>query len=97
MSNQPILIDGQWRQARAESTFQACDPQNRDLLPDVYPVSLWEDCDQALAAAVQAADQLRKLPCERIAQLLETLAGKKTIAKTASGGWIFENRWVQKQ
>ena len=76
MSTQPILIDGQWRQARSEATFQACDPQNRDLLPAVYPVSLWDDCEEALAAATQAADQLRKLPGERYAQLLESLADK---------------------
>ena len=76
MSNQPILIDGQWRQARAASTFQACDPQNRELLPDVYPVSQWEDCDEALTAATRAADQLRQLPGERFAQLLEALADK---------------------
>lgn len=76
MSTQPILIDGQWRSARAESSFQACDPQNRHLLPEFYPVSLWDDCDEALTAAARAADQLRHLPGERFAQLLETLADK---------------------
>ncbi len=76
MSAQPILIDGQWRQARFDASFQACDPQNRDLLPDVYPVSRWEDCEQALAAATDAARRLRNLPGERLAQLLETVADK---------------------
>jgi alpha-ketoglutaric semialdehyde dehydrogenase len=70
----PVLINGQWREADAQETFQACNPTTRKWLPDEYPVSLWADCDAALDAAVAAARELRKMPGERIAKFLEAYA-----------------------
>ena len=54
----PVLIDGEWRQAQHEHTFKATDPNKNELLPVEFPVSRWEDCDAALAAATDAAREL---------------------------------------
>ena len=45
MTVQPILIDGQWRPARAGATFRAENPATREPLPEEYPISTWDDCD----------------------------------------------------
>ncbi len=74
MTLQPILIDGQWRQARAAGTFRAENPATRAPLPDEYPISAWDDCDEALAAANRAFAVLRTLRGERLAEFLEAFA-----------------------
>ena len=74
MTVQPILIDGQWRAARTSATFQAENPATRQSLPDEYPVSSWQDCDDALAASARALAVLRSLPGERLAEFLELYA-----------------------
>ncbi|MEP6167067.1 MAG: aldehyde dehydrogenase (NADP(+)), partial [Rhodopirellula bahusiensis] len=51
----PVLIAGTWREANAESTFQATDPNRNEKLDAAFPVSSWKDCDEALDAAVEAA------------------------------------------
>ena len=56
-----VLIAGQWREASASSSFQAANPATRELLEPQYPVSNWEDCDDALTAAATAAAALRNL------------------------------------
>ena len=76
-----ILIDGNWRNADATGTFQATNPSNNAPLPGEFPVSSWADCDDALDAAVQAAREMRKLPCEKIADFLELYADKIEAAK----------------
>ena len=50
---QPVLIANSWRPARASSTFRAENPATREPL-DEFPVSTWEDCDEALRAASDA-------------------------------------------
>ena len=74
MTLQPILIDGQWRQARAAGTFRAENPATREPLPDEYPISAWDDCDEALAAANRAFAVLRTLPGDRLAEFLDAFA-----------------------
>ncbi len=74
MSVQPVLIGGHWRTAHAMGEFQAEDPQRAESLGEVYPISSWEDCDQALEHAVEAARELRRLPAARLAQFLESYA-----------------------
>ncbi|MGA2052267.1 MAG: aldehyde dehydrogenase family protein [Opitutales bacterium] len=59
MSLQPILLNGQWRPARATGTFRAENPATGEALPDEYPVSSWADCDDALTAATSAARLLK--------------------------------------
>jgi NADP-dependent aldehyde dehydrogenase len=50
---QPILIAGRWRPANASGTFRAENPARREAL-DEFPVSTWEDCDEALRVAASA-------------------------------------------
>ena len=63
--------------------------------------------DQSAAGDVKALvreiNAKRKAQYERIAeknglsrQEVETLGGKKTIAKTRAGGWIYRTKWVKK-
>ena len=47
---QPILIAGHWRPAQSSGTFRAENPATREPL-DEFPVSIWEDCDEALRVA----------------------------------------------
>lgn len=74
MSLQPVLIAGEWRPANSNGSFQAENPATQERLPNEYPISSWADCDAALAAAAKAADELRALPAERIAEFLEAFA-----------------------
>lgn len=72
----PVLIDGEWREAVSKSTFQACNPATRKMLPDEYPVSEWSDCDAALSAAAEAAKEMRRLSSDQIANFLEAYASE---------------------
>jgi NADP-dependent aldehyde dehydrogenase len=74
MTLRPILIDGQWRDASATATFHAENPATREILPDAYPVSSWQDCDAALQAARRAFEILRRLPGGQLAVFLEDYA-----------------------
>ncbi len=74
MTIQPILIDGRWRPADAEDTFQAENPATCQPFPDRYPVSRWSDCEAALAAAEAAFREMRTMSGDRIASFLETFA-----------------------
>jgi NADP-dependent aldehyde dehydrogenase len=69
-----VLIGGRWRDATANGSFRATNPQTRELLVEEYPVSSWEDCNAALDAAAAAFEALRKLPGERIADFLNRQA-----------------------
>src|SRR6056297_3181958 len=85
---QPVLINGQWRSAQATDTFQATNPSTREPLPTSFPVSGWEDCDAALAAAAAATVELRRLPAQQIANFLRAYAKKieaaaETLVETA--------------
>src|SRR5437764_10973985 len=51
--SQPIFIAGRWRPATASSTFRADNPATREPL-DEFPVSTWDDCDEALHVASSA-------------------------------------------
>ncbi len=76
MTTQPVLIDGKWCESDATKTFQSENPAEEKKLPDVYPVSSWQDCEAALNAAAVAAEKLRALPAERIARFLEVYADR---------------------
>src|SRR5436190_16703680 len=76
MSTRPVLIAGRWRPAQAAGSFRADNPSTREPLPDEYPVSAWQDCDEALDAAVAAAEILRKTPPAAIAAFLEGFAAR---------------------
>src|SRR5262245_18291384 len=50
---QSILIAGRWRPAHASGAFRAENPVTRAAL-DEFPVSTWDDCDEALRVASNA-------------------------------------------
>ena len=70
----PVLIAGKWRPANASGTFHAENPATGETLPDEYPISDWQDCGAALAAAATAAVELRSVAPERIADSLTKFA-----------------------
>lgn len=74
MSPQPILIDGQWRPAKATGTFRAENPVTGETLSDEYPISTWPDCDRALESAAEAAALMRNLSGAQLAEFLEACA-----------------------
>ncbi len=75
MSYQPVLIAGAWRQsAGTPKIFTAINPMTRMPLPDVYPVSPWEEVEEALVAGAIAAEALRDIAPEARARFLEAFA-----------------------
>ena len=76
-----VLINGQWRKANQQSTFSPTDPSNHQSIDQVFPVSAWSDCDEALTAAAEAARQMRSIPAGQIANFLECYAEKIEGAK----------------
>ena len=72
---EPVLIAGQWRPANASGTFRAENPATKELLGE-FPVSSWQDCDEALTAAAEAAEQMRRMSGEQIAAFLEAFASR---------------------
>ncbi len=71
---QKILVAGQWRDANTNESFQSANPALNEPLPERYPISTWSDCEAILNAATVAAEELRRLPTEKIAAFLEAYA-----------------------
>ena len=76
MAIEEVLVAGGWRKAAAKSTFQAKNPATGQTLEGEFPVSEWQDCDAALAAAAAIAKELRSVPAEKLANFLELYAKK---------------------
>ena len=75
MSNlQPVLIDGVWRQADVEGTFEPKNPATKEATGEVYPVSSLQDVEEAIEAAAKAAEQIAELGDEIVASFLERFA-----------------------
>ena len=75
MATQPVLIAGRWRDSASTRAFQATNPQTCQPTADSYPVSDWDDIEEALAAAADCFDQMRRtVPAEQRAQFLEAYA-----------------------
>jgi NADP-dependent aldehyde dehydrogenase len=70
----PVLIAGHWKPSKHSGTFRAEDPRKCKPLDDEYPISTWDDCDRALAAASEALEALRRTPPAQIAALLDAYA-----------------------
>jgi NADP-dependent aldehyde dehydrogenase len=68
---EPVLIEGEWRQADAGGDFGAVDPSTGRSLPERFPVSGMADVEAALDAGVAAAQELRRLPRTAIADFLD--------------------------
>lgn len=75
MTTHLVLIAGQWRQAQATGTFRSENPASKESL-DEFPISAWADCDEALTAAAEAFEQMRRLSGEQIAAFLDAFAGR---------------------
>ncbi|QDV64040.1 aldehyde dehydrogenase (NADP(+)) [Crateriforma conspicua] len=76
-----VLINGTWKDADTQSTFQATDPNQNQTLDATFPVSSWSDCDAALDAAADAARKIRRLPAAKIAEFLRAYADEIESAK----------------
>lgn len=75
MSERPVLIAGSWRSARAAGpAFQALNPKTGEARPPLFPVSAWDDLDEALAAGAEAAAALAAEPAALIAAGLDLAA-----------------------
>jgi len=72
----PVLIAGSWRPASATRTYRAVDPTRGECRDDIWPVSGWSDVEEALDAAVAAAQELARLPVEAVARFLERYADR---------------------
>lgn len=71
-----VLINGQWKESTGTATFQAANPATEELLPEVYPVSPWDEIESAVQAAAQAAEEVRHWSGERFAAFLEAFAAQ---------------------
>lgn len=76
MTVQPVFIAGQWRASRSSATFQASNPRTGEKLPDLFPVSSWEELAEALSNAQRVVPLLASLPPEAKAEFLENMASK---------------------
>ncbi|MEZ6061550.1 MAG: aldehyde dehydrogenase (NADP(+)) [Planctomycetaceae bacterium] len=72
----PVLINGEWVASAGTQTFQAVNPATEQTLPGKFPVSPWSDLDKAIAAAVEAAKQMRGWPGYRVAKFLDEYASE---------------------
>lgn len=76
MTAQPVLVAGKWRYATSSGLFSPENPQTRQPLAEVYPISTWADCEEALEAATKAAAAMARLPAEMLGRFLERLANQ---------------------
>jgi NADP-dependent aldehyde dehydrogenase len=74
MDGAQVLIAGEWRKASGQKTFHAENPATGEPLPLAFPMSEWSDCENALAAATDAARELGQIGPDPIAAFLETYA-----------------------
>jgi NADP-dependent aldehyde dehydrogenase len=74
MTTHKILVAGEWIDSQSSGTFQAENPATMALLPDHYPISLWEDVDSALDSATAAFEKMLALPRKTFAEFLENYA-----------------------
>lgn len=71
-----VLINGQWREANSSGSFSAANPGNREPHTDQYPLSDWTDCEEAIAAAVEAFSEMRGMDRSKLSLFLETYAAQ---------------------
>jgi len=89
MAAEQVLIDGKWRDAEHNETFQAENPALKQTLTDPYPVSTWSDIDEALTAAATAFQEMRRMAVEKLELFLNRFAelldeNKQAICELAS-------------
>jgi NADP-dependent aldehyde dehydrogenase len=99
---EPILVGGEWRPAAAIDTYRAIDPSTGQPRDALWPTSAWSDVDEALDAATQAADELRRLPAAalgrfltRYAERLEARGGELVLLAHAETGLLVKPRLAE--
>jgi 2,5-dioxopentanoate dehydrogenase len=70
----PVWIAGKWRQSISAEFFQPENPALGESLPEMYPVSGWEEVREALQAGAAAAEILETTSGEQIAAFFESYA-----------------------
>ncbi|MDI6699310.1 MAG: aldehyde dehydrogenase (NADP(+)) [Candidatus Saccharicenans sp.] len=70
----PVLIGGCWQPASLSDTFRAFNPATAEKLPEVYPVSGWEDLEKALTESSKIKLQLASTSPDKIAGFLNLYA-----------------------
>ncbi len=70
----PVLIGGRWQPASLASAFQAYNPASGERLPEVYPISSWEDLEKALSESLKIKLELARTSPEKIASFLRIYA-----------------------
>ena len=63
----PVLINGQWAASIGSQNFHAMNPSTREAIPREFPLSPWEEIDQALEAAAAVSRTMRNWPGKRFA------------------------------
>lgn len=76
MSVKPVLVNGEWKASRGTKTFHAHNPQTREKLPETFPISPWDEIEEAIHAADRAAFNVRNWPGARFAKFLRRYADK---------------------
>ncbi len=76
MTNYPVLLAGQWREADATGSFQAMDPCTGTAIDESYPVSSRADLEAAVNAAAGAAEALLDLDAGVRASFLDAYADR---------------------
>ena len=71
-----ILVNGQWVESAGTDTFHSVNPTTCAALSELWPVSPWQDIDQALTAAAAAFDMVKTWPGSRFAAFLEAYANE---------------------
>ena len=64
------FIDGQWRAAKSQLTFENRNPAKRDDLIGLFPASAAQDVDAAVQAAKNAFASWRLMPAPKRGELL---------------------------
>jgi NADP-dependent aldehyde dehydrogenase len=84
MPLEPVLIDGEWREARHPAgEFRAIDPATKAESAEAYPISAAADVERAVRAAEAASAALRSVAPEDIARFLDAYASKIEGAREA--------------
>lgn len=75
MIHQPILVNGDWREASYPvSSFKAVNPLTGRQLPDSFPVSSFLDLDEMLQADELERSAIEAVPCGKRAEFLNLIA-----------------------
>ncbi len=70
-----VLVAGKWRDSiNPVDSFNTVNPAEKKELPESYPVSCLEEVKEVIEAGKQAADSLRLISPEKVANFLEKFA-----------------------